>query len=99
MTPEPTPLEPIPLEPMPPAEERPPVPDREERAARIRRALQSLGETLSDIVSSVEEKKGERCPYRNAQDECTFRGGCRNKVRRPGEAPQCGGDQLIRWES
>lgn len=61
-------------------------------------ALESLRETMSDIVEAVQEKKGERCPYRNAKDECTFRGGCRNKQRRgKGEAPICGGDQQLKW--
>lgn len=71
----------------------------EEQRKRLKRALQSLGETLSDIVNAVEDKKGERCPYRNAKDECTYRGGCQNKQRRGrGEAPVCGGDQRLKWE-
>jgi hypothetical protein len=68
-----------------------------ERAERIRRALQSLGETLSDLAQAVEEKKGERCPYRDAQDRCTFRGGCVNKVRERDGTKRCGGDHRLNW--
>lgn len=73
--------------------------DHEAQAECLRRALRSLGETLSDIVEAVERRQGERCPYRSARDECTFRGGCRNKIRVPGAAPRCGGDQQIQWTS
>lgn len=75
------------------------VPERDEgQAERLRRALSSLGEVLSDIVGTAEAKRGERCPYRNAQDECTYRGGCVNQRRRKGQPTLCGGDHQLRWK-
>lgn len=78
---------------------RPPhgPPDDDVRGDRIRAALERLRETVLEIGAAVEAKRGERCPYRTATDACTFRGGCRNKVRRPGDDPACGGDHLLKW--
>lgn len=79
-------------------EQAQPEPITEERREQMKRALESLRETMSDVVTAVQEKQGERCPYRNAKDECTYRGGCQNKQRQgKREAPLCGGDQLLKW--
>ena len=71
----------------------------EARRERIRRAYKSLGETLSSIMHSVEEKRGERCPYRAATDACTYAGGCINKRRLPDGTKVCGGDHKLRWDN
>lgn len=72
-------------------------PPDDARRERIRAALERLKETVLEIGATVEAKRGERCPYRSAQDLCTFRGGCRNKVRHPGGDPACGGDHMLMW--
>ena len=65
---------------------------------RMRRAWQAMEDTFREIAGTLEEKKHERCPYRTAGDECTFRGGCMNKQRLgPGDY-RCGGDHLLRRE-
>src|SRR5947207_739150 len=64
----------------------------------IRRALQSLGDTLTEIAKSAESKRGERCPYRSAKDECTFKGGCINKRRQTNGTKLCGGDHKLKWK-
>jgi hypothetical protein len=74
------------------------VENKDKQAHRLRKALSSLGETLSDIVSTAEQKRGERCPYRNAKDECTYRGGCVNRRRRTGQPALCGGDHQLKWK-
>jgi uncharacterized 2Fe-2S/4Fe-4S cluster protein (DUF4445 family) len=49
--------------------------------------------TLGRIAADVAQRSRERCPYRAAQDECTFRGPCRNRIRRSGTLV-CGGGIL-----
>ncbi len=73
-------------------------PEREAQAARIRAALDRMRDTILEIGAAIEQKKGERCPYRTAQDECTFRGGCINKVREADGTRRCGGDHLLKRE-
>jgi CRISPR/Cas system Type II protein with McrA/HNH and RuvC-like nuclease domain len=65
---------------------------------RLQKALQSLGETLTDLSKTIESKKGERCPYRSAKDECTYRGGCINKRRQADGTKLCGGDHKLKWK-
>lgn len=75
------------------------APDELERQrAAIRAALDAMRETVLEIGRAVEEKKGERCPYRTAADECTYRGGCINRVREQDGKKRCGGDHLLKWE-
>jgi hypothetical protein len=69
----------------------------EQRRERIRRAQESLRETLRGIIGTYEERKGERCPYRSATDVCTYRGGCVNKQRMPDGTKKCGGDHKLKW--
>jgi hypothetical protein len=72
--------------------------DLERRRTAIRGALDALRDTVLEIGCTVEEKKGERCPYRTAGDDCTFRGGCINRVRSQDGRKTCGGDHLLKWE-
>jgi hypothetical protein len=64
---------------------------------RLARALTSLSETVAGVVTQVEARIDERCPYRTSADLCTFRGGCENQ-RRTRDAPltTCGGDHHLR---
>ncbi|MCX7717934.1 MAG: hypothetical protein N2111_05970 [Candidatus Sumerlaeaceae bacterium] len=75
----------------------PAVPPDPERVERLRKALSELQQTLTEIAHSIEEKKHERCPYRTAKDECTYRGGCVNKEREGPGRYRCGGDHQLRW--
>ena len=49
--------------------------DRDKYAASLRR----LDGIFRDISKSVSEISRSRCPYKNAQDRCTARFGCRNQ--------------------
>lgn len=72
--------------------------EKKEQRERLQKALHSLGETLTDLSKTIESKKGERCPYRSAKDECTYRGGCINKRRLPDGTKLCGGDHKLKWK-
>lgn len=64
--------------------------------ARLQSALDELGAVLSEIVATAEQKNKERCPYRNAQNLCTFTAGCQNQ-RRDHAHIHCAGDHLLHW--
>ena len=51
-----------------------------------------IGET-ANLVST------QRCPYKDAQDRCTARFGCRNQSRRPGfrGLPLCTGSDDLNY--
>jgi hypothetical protein len=66
---------------------------------RTRAAFASLQDVLNGLVSSMEARMDERCPYRAREDRCTFAGGCANQRReaRDGErVVWCTGDHLLR---
>ncbi len=75
--------------------------DRDKYAASLRR----LDGIFRGISKSVSEISRSRCPYKNAQDRCTARFGCRNQDVKvaPGELYVClGSDNLDyrdAWES
>lgn len=72
---------------------------KQDQRDRIRAAMSELESTLRGIVETAEQKRGERCPYRTAKDECTFRGGCVNKQGKGRGGPAlCGGDHQLRWK-
>jgi hypothetical protein len=75
-----------------------PPEELERRRSAMRGALDALRETVMEIGRAVEEKKGERCPYRTAKDECTYRGGCVNRIRPAGGDALCGGDHMLKRE-
>ena len=59
---------------------------------------------LGGMLETAKELEGKRCPYKNVQDRCTAKFGCRNQ-RKPPEGRQsgalfvCGGDDKIDWRS
>lgn len=65
--------------------------EREELLAARRRLMA----VMTQIAHDVERQPPERCPYRAADDACTFPAGCRNRRRIPGRrAFRCTGASL-----
>ena len=68
-------------------------------------SLKRLDGIFRDISKSVNEISKSRCPYKNAQERCTAKFGCRNQDVKvsPGELYICiGSDDLDyrdAWES
>ena len=71
--------------------------DRERYDASIRR-LDAIFRGMSDTVTEVSRW---RCPYKNAQDRCTAKFGCRNQRRDvpEGELYVCAGDDKLDYRS
>ncbi len=67
--------------------------------ARAVAVLGRLQDAVTALVLAAEASLGERCPYRDAADACTFAGGCQNQRRDPahGSDIRCGGDGRLRW--
>lgn len=69
--------------------------------ARMAAAMQRMNDLLLDIGGDVNARMHERCPYRAADDRCTFGGGCVNQrrardVAAPAAVVRCGGDHQLR---
>jgi hypothetical protein len=74
------------------------VPDEATRE-RTRAAFANLQDVLNGLVSSMEARMDERCPYRAREDRCTFAGGCANQRRELRDGDRvvwCTGDHLLR---
>lgn len=74
------------------------VPDDATRE-RTQAAFASLQSVLASLVSSMEARMDERCPYRAREDRCTFAGGCANQRREArdgGRVVWCTGDHQLR---
>ena len=71
--------------------------DRERYDVSIRR-LDAIFRGMSDTVTEVSRW---RCPYKNAQDRCTAKFGCRNQQRNvpEGELYICMGDDKLDYRS
>ena len=71
--------------------------DRERYDASIRR-LDAIFRGMSDTVTDVSQW---RCPYKNVQDRCTAKFGCRNQRRDvpEGELYICAGDDKLDYRS
>lgn len=62
-------------------------------------ALAKLQAELTDLVSRMEARMDERCPYRAREDRCTFAGGCANQRRETCDGERmvwCTGDHQLR---
>ena len=59
--------------------------------------MERLHGIFTDISRTVNEVSTWRCPYKNAQDRCTARFGCRNQLRTniAGELPICTGSDKL----
>ena len=85
---------------MPPSRSRnPETPDADAEHARAVAVLGRLQDAVTALVLAAEASLGERCPYRDAADACTFTGGCQNQRRDPayGSDIRCGGDGQLKW--
>jgi hypothetical protein len=74
------------------------VPDETVRE-RTQAAFASLQFVLTGLVSSMEARMDERCPYRAREDRCTFAGGCANQRRESPDGERvvwCTGDHQLR---
>jgi hypothetical protein len=74
------------------------VPDEATRE-RTQAAFANLQDVLNGLVSSMEARMDERCPYRAREDRCTFAGGCANQRRELRDGDRvvwCTGDHLLR---
>ena len=63
--------------------------------------MERLHGIFTDISRTVNEVSTWRCPYKNAQDRCTARFGCRNQLRTNivGELPICTGSDKLDYRS
>jgi uncharacterized 2Fe-2S/4Fe-4S cluster protein (DUF4445 family) len=52
------------------------------RQAEFQKRLDRLTEIFTDIVIQADIQSQTRCPYKNAQDECTAQFGCQNKRKK-----------------
>lgn len=62
-----------------------------------RQRMDRLTEIFRDIVVHAESQSLTRCPYKDAQGQCTAKFGCRNQRKNPvaGGPRLCGGDDKI----
>lgn len=65
------------------------------------RSISRLDAIFRDINETVSVVSAYRCPYKNAQDRCTAKFGCRNQNRRAadGELFICMGDDKLDYRS
>jgi len=66
---------------------------------RMRAAFAKLQAELNGLVSSMEARVDERCPYRAREDRCAFAGGCANQRREAHDGERmvwCTGDHQLR---
>ena len=68
---------------------------------RYRRSMERLSAIFRDINSTANTVSSYRCPYKNAQDRCTAKFGCRNQDRAvpQGELFVCVGDDKLDYRS
>ena len=69
--------------------------------ARYRESMSRLDAIFRDMSDTVTEVSQWRCPYKNAQDRCTAKFGCRNQDRTvpAGELFICTGDDNLDYRS
>ena len=77
------------------------MPDSTIDPDRYRRSMSRLAEIFRDVNETVNVVSTYRCPYKNAQDRCTAKFGCRNQDRSvpDGELFICAGDDNIDYRS
>ena len=68
---------------------------------RYRASLSRLDAIFRDMSDTVTEVSQWRCPYKNVQDRCTAKFGCRNQDRKvpAGELFICTGDDKLDYRS
>jgi hypothetical protein len=79
-------------------------PERQVDRQRYQDSIAWLNEILKDISETATQVSTWRCPYKDAQDLCTAKFGCRNQLRTQdaAAAPTCTGsddlDYRKAWE-
>ncbi len=68
---------------------------------RYRRSVARLQTIMRGINDTANRVSASRCPYKNAQDRCTAKFGCRNQNRAvpAGELYICAGDDKLDYRS
>ena len=68
---------------------------------RYQASMERLHAIFTDISCTVNEVSTWRCPYKNVQDRCTARFGCRNQLctNIAGELPICTGSDKLDYRS
>ena len=68
---------------------------------RLQRSLDRLWEIYRGIGDRVNEVCSYRCPYKNREDRCTARFGCRNQrfADGPGQPALCVGSDSLDYRS
>ena len=77
------------------------MPDSTIDPDRYRRSMSRLADIFRDVNETVNVVSTYRCPYKNAQDRCTAKFGCRNQDRSvpDGELFICTGDDNLDYRS
>ena len=77
------------------------MPDSTIDTDRYRRSMSRLEAIFRDINETVNVVSKSRCPYKNAQDRCTAKFGCRNQDRSvpDGELFICTSDDNLDYRS
>ena len=68
---------------------------------RYRASVARLYGIFQDISGTANVVSTWRCPYKNVEDRCTARFGCRNQSRTeaPGQLPACTGSDDLDYRS
>ena len=68
---------------------------------RYRASIARLEAVFRGISETATEVSTRRCPYKNVQDRCTAKFGCRNQLRTgvSGERPICTGSDKLDYRS
>ena len=67
----------------------------DERQKAVDQAFEDMRQAVLEIGASLGEAGKDRCPYRMADETCTFEGGCRNRKGMNAENAICGGDHFL----
>jgi hypothetical protein len=67
--------------------------------AEYRKRLDKLSEILNGIGQHAAELSTSRCPYKDRQDRCTAKFGCRNQRRGEDHVLTCAGDDKLDYRS
>ena len=61
---------------------------------KLKVQLERVNSLMREIIQMIEAGSALRCPYRSAQDDCTFSGRCQNQSRQAHEQFKCNGNEL-----
>ena len=67
--------------------------------AEYQKRLDALSEILNGIAQHASELSTGRCPYKDRQDRCTAKFGCRNQRRSDDNVLMCAGDDKLDYRS